>query len=144
MARKRRSLFTDDTDDVDVDMSPMIDLVFLLLIFFMTSSTMITYAKDKRVKIPLAEDAKVPKLIKSRVVVNIYADGTIADEKRAATYTPADITRIMIRAKEKNPSVRLHLRADRRVAHSVVKEVIAASAEAGVNDVILSTYVSDN
>ena len=37
-----------------VDMSPMIDLVFLLLIFFMVSSTLITFRKDPDGKIPIA------------------------------------------------------------------------------------------
>jgi len=142
MARRRRQII-EEVEEAEVEMSPMIDLVFLLLIFFMTSSTMLTYAKDKRVKIPIAEDSRVPKLIKSRVVLNVYADGKIRDEKRTQEYTPGQVTELMARARERNPDTRLHLRADRRVPHSAVKRVIAASAEAGVNDIILSTYVSD-
>ena len=48
----RKSLFPGRS--LQVDMSPMIDLVFLLLIFFMVSSTMITYRQDPNVKIPVA------------------------------------------------------------------------------------------
>lgn len=139
----RRKPVAAEQEEAEVQMAPLIDLVFLLLIFFMSGSTMITYAKDKRVKIPIAEDAKVPELVKSRVVLNVYADGVVRDEKRVREYTPEDVTELMAQAKARDPATRLHLRADRRVRHEVVKRVIAASAEAGVNDIILSTYITD-
>jgi biopolymer transport protein ExbD len=143
MAKRRRDI-AEEFDDAEVQMSPLIDLVFLLLIFFMTSSTMITYAKDERVKIPIAENAKVDDLLmQNRVVINVYADGSVSDERRTKKYKPADVTALMAQAKQRNPAIRLHLRADKRVPYRCVKEVIAASAEAGVNDVIISTYITE-
>ena len=68
-----------DGPGLKTDLSPMIDLVFLLLIFFMVTANIITYPKDPRVIIPVASDAKVPELVDGRVVINIYEDGTIKD-----------------------------------------------------------------
>ena len=68
-----RRLFRGST--MKVDMSPMIDLVFLLLIFFMVSSTLITYRKDPDVIIPVATAGKVPKDIQGRVILNILTTG---------------------------------------------------------------------
>ncbi len=123
----------------NVDMSPMIDLVFLLLIFFMIASTLITYKKDERVQIPIAASARVPKEIRDRVIINVYNDGSIADESS----NPLSLDQVevmMTQAKAKNPNARLHLRADARVPHKEVKEVVAASAKGGVNTVIFSTH----
>ena len=48
----------------------------------------------------------------------------------------------MRQAQAANPSVRLHVRADRVAAHHMVKDVIDASARGGVTNVIFSTYVT--
>ena len=129
------------TQGLKVDISPMIDLVFLLLIFFMVASTLITYRKDKNVVIPIAKDAKVPKQIEGRVIINVYEDGKIVSEM-GKTLRLEDVERIMGEAKRKNPEARLHLRADKRAPHKKVKDVITASGKGGVVHVIFSTYVT--
>lgn len=141
MARRNKELFGAYAPKVDI--SPMIDLVFLLLVFFMVASTAITYKKDKRVIIPIALDAKVPELIEGRVIINVYEDGKIRDESGTREMTEGDVEALMAAAKAKNPNTRLHLRADRRVPHSEVKKVIGASSRGGVSNVIFSTYVTD-
>jgi len=125
-----------------VDMSPMIDLVFLLLIFFMIASTMITYQKDDRVTIPVALDSQVPNSVTSRIVFNVLMDGQVADE--AGTMVSLDqVEQLVAAAKAESPALKLHLRADAKARHDKVNEVIAASARAGVSEVIFSTYVID-
>lgn len=121
------------------DLSPMIDLVFLLLIFFMVTANIITYPKDPNVVIPIASDAKVPELVEGRVVVNIYEDGTLKDVA-GKTLSLGELTQVMSQAKAKSPKTRLHLRAHKSVPYRFIKEVSRASAEGGVPTVIFSTY----
>ena len=135
-----RQLFRGKT--LKVDMSPMIDLVFLLLIFFMISSTLITYRKDPDVEIPIATAGKVPKEIQDRVVLNVLTSGLVRDEFGEELTLP-EVENLMRRAKEANPKVKLHLRADRMAAHDHVKKVIDASAEGGVTNVVFSTFASE-
>ncbi|MBL9155676.1 MAG: biopolymer transporter ExbD [Verrucomicrobiales bacterium] len=139
-AVSRKSLFRGRS--LQVDLSPMIDLVFLLLIFFMVSSTMITYRQDPNVKIPVASAGKVPGLIQGRVVLNVYEDGTIKDEAGMVIDT-VGVETLMRGAKQADPAVRLHVRADRMAAHRFVKGVVEASAKGGVANVIFSTHVTD-
>ncbi len=124
------------------DMSPMIDLVFLILIFFMIASTAIRFRQDENVTIPVADQAKVPEMIDGRVIINVYEDGRTFDEN-SNPVTLAEIELMMARAKSSNPQARLHLRADREARHESVKKVIEASSRGGVNQVIFSTYVTD-
>jgi biopolymer transport protein ExbD len=126
----------------NADMSPMIDLVFLILIFFMIASTAIRYKQDENVKIPVADKAAVPEMIEGRVLFNIYEDGTTYDED-SKPVSLEEIEFIMSRAKSSNPNTRLHLRADKNTRHEMVKKVIQASSRGGVNQVIFSTYVTD-
>lgn len=128
-----------EESELKIDLSPMIDLVFLLLIFFLVASTLITYKKDPNVIIPIASDGKVPKVTDGRVIINIYRDGTIVSEN-GDRLTIAEVEQRMSQAKAGNPNTRLHLRADQGVPYRHIKEVSQASAKGGVPTIIFSTY----
>tara|TARA_R110000850_G_scaffold60079_12_gene138193 strand:- start:2054 stop:2476 length:423 start_codon:yes stop_codon:yes gene_type:complete len=125
------------------DLSPMIDLVFLLLIFFMVAANIITFPKDPNIIIPVASDSKVPALVEGRVVVNIYIDGTIKDVD-GTVYSLDELEQKMSQAKGKNANTRLHLRAHKDVPYKHIQDASRASSLGGVPTVIFSTYqVSD-
>lgn len=121
------------------DLSPMIDLVFLLLIFFMVTANIITFPKDPNVIIPVASDAAVPELVEGRIVINIYEDGTVVDVE-GNTLAPEVLRQRISAARSANPNARLHLRAHKAVPYRHIQEVSRTSAEAGVPTVIFSTY----
>jgi len=126
-----------------MNMSAMIDLVFLLLIFFMVASKMITVPQIEGVTIPVADAAKVPKDAKGRVVINVTRDGRILDATGEQELTPFEVQQKMAAARARLPAVRLHLRTDQEVDHGTVEAVMKASAKGGVTDVVFSTYQTE-
>lgn len=64
------------TDEVDgkVNLSPMIDCCFLLLIFFVVNATQITVSKDPSVSMPSAVSASEMKDANGCIVVNVFND----------------------------------------------------------------------
>ena len=62
--------------EANVDMTPMIDCVFLLLIFFMVSATMSKVDQTPEVVLPVAPKAAIPEDLRNRGVVNIVPLGT--------------------------------------------------------------------
>ena len=64
----------DEKDDTKLQMSPLIDMVFLLIIFFMTASHM-SSSKNMDLDIPSASNGNVPKERPDRWTVNVLADG---------------------------------------------------------------------
>jgi biopolymer transport protein ExbD len=140
---RRSHLHLPAFDDLQIDLSPMIDLVFLLLIFFMTSSTIITYLKDRRVELPVAEDAQAPVRGSARVVINVYADGTLGDE-RGNPLSRERLPSYFRQAQLRDPEVKVHVRPDRRVAHISVKQVLAAAKEVELYDVVFSAHPIDH
>lgn len=70
-------------DEVDgkVNLSPMIDCCFLLLIFFVVNATQITVAKDPSVKMPSAAVCSDLKDANGCIVVNVFADEERMDAK---------------------------------------------------------------
>ena len=135
-------------DDAKMDMSPMIDMVFLLLIFFMIASVILEIKQADDVRPPIASNAQVGRIYKGRVVVNIYEDGNFYDmigrQDGGKELREADITQMCADAiKENQPrgvKTKLHVRADVAAPVLAVKKATKAAADGGVVDVIFSSY----
>jgi biopolymer transport protein ExbD len=151
-SQKLRAAQNQAGEDLKLDMSPMIDLVFLLLIFFMVSSTMIIVQIDKRVKPPYAKNGKVAENATGRIVLNVLANGEIygLDPKellsgpndgteRITEYV--DAARELLR--ESGVPPRLHVRADRGTDTRYIKKAVQGGGEAGVIDVIFGSFATD-
>ncbi len=124
----------------EIDMAPMIDMVFQLLIFFMCAATLSQVDFTPEVALPIAEKAQVPEDLRDRGTINILPDGQFVvsgeyvDEK--------EMLAIMQRHREENPEVKLYLRANQAVPFERVKKVLRACADAGINDVIFGAFQS--
>ncbi|MDC0550189.1 biopolymer transporter ExbD, partial [bacterium] len=69
MATQRlRAANADDGEEAKMDMSPMIDMVFLLLLFFLVVSNPKTIKIDPRLKPPIADAAKTAKSKHGKIV----------------------------------------------------------------------------
>lgn len=126
-------------------MAPMIDMVFLLLIFFMVASQLVTMEKVK-VEMPVAESAKVPEQEKGRQIISIrpgVEDGTSEILMNLKLVTTEEIRRVIEKEVAQNPDLSIYLRADRRLDFKHVREVMDACAQAGVVDIIFGTYESE-
>ena len=134
---------TAESDPMKMDMSPMIDMVFLLLIFFMIASQMITIKMDPEVLPPVADKAIPGKIFKGRFVVNVYQDGTFKDVDWEPITEDEITDRIRILAEQMQGTetpAKLHIRADRLAPVLSIKKVTKAAGAGGVNTVIFSSY----
>ncbi|MEM7602293.1 MAG: biopolymer transporter ExbD [Verrucomicrobiota bacterium] len=148
-SEKLKAVMSEEGEELPMDMSSMIDLVFLLLIFFMVSSHLIIVTIDKRVNPPTAANAAVAKNAKGRVVVNILEDGSVFgddpnNELASTEAIEAYIDAVKVRNDETNVTTRLNLRADEAVDTRVIKKVVQAAGAVGVVDVIFGSYVVEN
>jgi biopolymer transport protein ExbD len=121
----------------------MIDLVFLLLIFFMTSSRLISNLQDPNVEIPIAYESKVSKNIEGRFVINVYADGSLHTGDGQAQLSLEEFEQRVSQRYAAHPETKLLLRADRRARHEDVREVVKASVRGGVSNIVFATFLTD-
>ena len=126
-------------------MSPMIDMVFLLLIFFLVNASMIIVEMDPEVKPPVASHAKEAKQRLGRIVINIREDGTLFDEKSKVRFNEDEDVFNYVEAEKKKIDLRgleprLHLRGDKRAVFKHCRKVIRLAARAGVDQVIFASY----
>lgn len=126
-----------EKEETKLQMSPLIDMVFLLIIFFMTASHMSTM-KNMDLDIPTATSASVPKERPERWTVNVLKDGAIFSGQSPVSL---EQLKLMVAARVKTePEVKVYLRADRQTPHKTVRDVMNAMAEAGVGDFIFGVY----
>lgn len=140
---KLRATKNNQGDDLEIDMSPMIDMVFLLLIFFLVNATMIIVKMDPEVKPPIAANSKRAEDGTGRIVVNIYEDGTFSDANKLRMDDDAIYEMVKKRKEEEDVKgyvPKLHLRGDKRAVFTHCRKVIRISAKAGVDKVLFATY----
>jgi biopolymer transport protein ExbD len=124
-------------DDVTIDMGPMIDLVFLLLIFFMVASV-VTELEKVPIEIPESSHAKVPEDTKNRMMLSVDANNQVY-----VGTTPVTITELkdMIDVElDLNPDLRILIRADKRVEYKTCKDIMIACGDVGATDLIYATF----
>lgn len=124
-------------EDASVDMAPMIDLVFLLLIFFMVASV-VTELDKVEVEIPKSIHAKVPEDTKGRMMLSIDANGQIYDGLNPVSIT--ELKPVMVDELDMNPDLRILIRADQRVEYKICKDLMIACGDVGATDLIYATF----
>jgi len=144
-SKKLRGVAGAKDEELQVDMSPMIDMVFLLLIFFIVASTVIVVKQDPEVQPPVAKFSKKAKDGKGRIVINVREDGTFLAETATLTFDNAKAIEEYVKERKtieegKGLTPVIHLRGDKRTSFKYVRTVIRAAAIAGVDNVIFSVY----
>lgn len=136
MARRKSK----QSPEEDFPMTPMIDMVFLLLVFFMTVSTLAQAERAKEVDLPASAESDVPEAneLSDRGTISLDAEGIIYLGMRPVTLEEMQAT--MKTSLQETPELRIHLRADQSTPYSEIKKVLKACAEVGAFEVIYATY----
>ena len=120
--------------DAELNLTPMLDVVFIMLIFFIVTATFI---KEAGIQVLRPEaDTSISKPTVS-VIVAISKSGEIwVDKKRI---DPGAVRAHIERLHAENPKGGIVIQADRGSKYEVLKTVLDASRAAGVTEVALST-----
>ncbi|MFT5906216.1 MAG: biopolymer transport protein ExbD [Cryomorphaceae bacterium] len=150
-SNKLRALNAQEEKEDEMDMSPMIDMVFLLLIFFIVVSTPLVVKVDPEVRPAIAFNSTKPLDKNGRIVLNIRGEkdyrkssfkeedgGKMETEDEIAEYIEDEVTRIAAMNSEYIP--KLHLRGDKEVLFEFSQIAVSAAAKAGVNQIVFSVY----
>lgn len=127
-------------DDVGFQLAPMIDMTFLLLIFFMVTTKISKEQIKEEIKLPVASNAVIPPEVSNRDIISIDGEG-----RYFIGQTPADkkaLARYLKKRFENFPPLRLYIRADKNTPGKQIKEVMKMAADAGAIDVIFGSYQS--
>lgn len=116
------------------DLAPLVDIVFLLVIFFMVTSTFI---KNPGIGVNLPKSSTSDAAPKQDIVITIdkrgkiYVDETPMDREELGAYIKKNIT--------KDPSRAVVIRGDKTIPYAKLIEIMDTAKLAGVKKLNLAT-----
>ena len=139
--RKRRRQPEPEADP-EFQIAPMIDILLVLLVFFMSISSTEVLQSNKDIRLPVAKDAKDAKENPGQIIVNLAVNpmsNAVAISVNEKDYaSPGDLVPVLQNHLQKNPMVRVLIRADKDVRYSSMKSLLEAVGKAGIANVTFS------
>jgi biopolymer transport protein ExbD len=128
-------------EEAGFQLAPMIDMTFLLLIFFMVTTKITKEQKKLDIELPIASAAVTPDDLSGREIVNLDGEGQVFIGDR-----PATMKQLKAHMKQRlidEPPLKIYVRADAKTPAKTVKEIMKACAEAGAIEVIFGSHRKD-
>jgi len=119
-------------EEAQMNMTPMIDVVFQLIIFFVTTVDLQNKAMDSKVRLAMAPHGPaVEKKDPREIVVDVESDGRILISR---TIVSIPVLKAILRktVKEQGQTIPVVIRGDGKSKHEDIKAVMDACAAAGL------------
>jgi biopolymer transport protein ExbD len=128
-----------DQEEIAIDMSPMIDMVFLLLIFFIVASQIVKIDKVP-IEVPSAVYAKVPEDETGRYIITVTRNGDMFVGPVAEKVGLDELKKQISTELEANEKLRILIRADGEMKFEENEKIMEACAEVGAIDMIFAAF----
>jgi biopolymer transport protein ExbD len=122
-----------DEEEAVIDMTPMLDVVFIMLIFFIVTAS---FVKESGIDVNRPDAATAVKKNRANILVAINDKGEIWINKRQVDVraVQANIERLYA----ENPQGTVVIQADKKATTDVLIKVMDASRAAGIEDVAIA------
>ncbi len=126
--------------DVSLEMTPLIDMVFLLLIFFLVATTFHQTEREMQIALPNATFAGPISTALREIIINVDADGNIIVNGRILD--PQDLQRLVEETVAANPDQKVTVRGDRDTPYANIVRVLDICKGSGIQEPYLDTVLS--
>ena len=127
-------------DGVSLDMTPMIDMVFLLLTFFLAATTFYQQEREMKIALPFAASAGPISAMLQEFVVNVDDAGRMYLGGRLVE--PDQLRSKVREAVSVNAEQKVTVRGDRRAAYEHIVAVLDICKGAGIQEPYLDTVLT--
>lgn len=129
----RRSFTSSDSDNVEINLSPMIDMVFILLIFFIVTTV---FVEETGIEVNKPEAAAAVPLEKNSILIAISKDNKVIYGGREIGVSGVSPIVKRLTLKEDIPVI---IQADEGASHGVFSRVYGEAKLAGAKSINFST-----
>ncbi|MEO1009218.1 MAG: biopolymer transporter ExbD [Planctomycetota bacterium] len=126
-----------DEDAPSIEITPIIDMVFLLLIFFLVATTYQQSERELEIALPEAEAAGPISAMLREIIINVDGAGRIIVGGQAITLE--ELRTLVADAVEVNPDQKVSVRGDKDIAYGSIVRVLDVCKAAGVQQPFLDT-----
>jgi len=120
-----------------IQLAPLVDVLLLLLIFFLLTWNAARTENELDVKVPKASAAREKSAPIGDVVVNVRADGNVVVNRR--TLTGPELTELLKSLVQLNSEQAVVIRGDEAGAYKNIIDVLNICTEAGISNVAFAT-----
>ena len=120
-----------------VQMSSLMDVIFMLLCFFVTSSVFSQWETEVAIALPTAKSATVPGRMPGEIILNLNEQGDVSINGQKLTLQ--DVTERLKRIAQLYPGQPVVIRADKTASYEKLMGVIDACRAADVWNFSLAT-----
>jgi biopolymer transport protein ExbD len=129
----------DDNDRAEIAMTPLIDMMFLLIIFFLVATAFKNPELDENVRLPESEGGSPTRQRSEDIIVNVRQGGVLVVSGRIVTID--DLGEKLKKAAEKDPQQVVRVRGDGLAYHKQIVSVLEACRKAKIVNVGISTRI---
>jgi biopolymer transport protein ExbD len=122
-------------------LTSMLDVIFLLLCFFVTASVFSQWESEVAISLPSASTSETPGRLPGEVILNVAKDGSVTVNARKLTL--ADLEGSLRKVAEFYPGQPVVLRADKDTSYLSLMAVIDTCRNAGVWNFSLATVQAE-
>ncbi len=122
-----------ERDEAAIDMTPMLDIVFIMLIFFIVTAS---FLKESGIEVNRPDGSSANPQEKANIMIAVTADNEIWMEKRRIDVRAvrANVERL----KAENPEGTIVIQADEQSSTGLVSEIMDSLNAGGYTDHVLS------
>lgn len=120
-----------------MQLAPMIDIVFLLLIFFIVTWQFSRSETEMKISVPSSQEGADPKRVLGEIIVNVRVTGEVVVEGQVMSQAQLKEKLAAIARQHKNQPIRL--RGDAEASYQTIVEVIDTCQRAGIWNISFAT-----
>jgi biopolymer transport protein ExbD len=132
----RRQFVEEEEEKSEVNLTPMLDVVFIMLIFFIVTAS---FVKEAGIDVNRPDAATAERKEKGNILVAISADDQIWIDRRLVD--PRALRANIERMHAENPNGAVVIQADTKSTNGLLVQVMDASRQAGVKNVSIAAEV---
>lgn len=117
--------------------APFVDVLLVLLVFFIVTWNLAWKEMELDVKVPAAESSKESAAVMNQTVLNVTKDGTVIWNQKATTVI--ELKEKLMQLAKLYPDYAIILRGDERTSYKDIVRVLDTCREAGIWNVAFAT-----
>jgi biopolymer transport protein ExbD len=132
--RKKRNVFGAEEEDNEINLTPMLDVVFIMLIFFIVTASFI---KEAGIDVSRPDAVTADKQEDAAILIAISANDEIWIDRRETD--PRALRTAIERLHSENPKGSIVIQADENSTNEILVIVMEAAKQVGVANVAIAT-----
>ena len=125
-----------------IQMAPLIDIVFLTLVFFMVTSVYATLESEVDITLPTADTAQQSERAQGEIFINLKEDGRIVLNRREMTID--ELQEVLYRVAEHFPGGAVIVRGDRAAVLGRAIAILNCCRKADIQNVAFAALPDEN